>query len=78
MLKENNLYVILIVILTVSVSLVSPVCAISDTHYIDVVETRDLRITFVPVDSPSDIDTSINNAIEFLYKTYPIKDNGII
>jgi hypothetical protein len=41
------------------------------------VQTRNLSLTFVSVDGPTNFDGTVEGALGFIQKLYPIKDNGI-
>ena len=45
---------------------------------VNVVETRDLTLTFVAVNGPTEFESTALDSIDFIDKVYPLKDNGII
>ncbi len=62
MVKENKKLTLLVLLVLVLVFIVGTISAVSQTISVDVVETRDLTITFVPVDNVTNADfENINN-----------------
>ncbi len=50
----------------------------ANSKSVDVMKTRNLSLTFVSVDNPYNFDSTPLDAMDFIYKTYPLKNNGII
>ena len=47
------------------------------SKFVDVVWTRDLTLAFVAVDGPTEFQSTALDSIDYLYKTYPLKDGGV-
>jgi hypothetical protein len=48
------------------------------TVYKDVIETRDLKVIFVPVDNPQYFESTVKNSLEFIQDIYPLSEEGLI
>ena len=77
MLKENKIW-IWVMILVFIVWTHSNVGAISDSVSINVVETQRLDMIFIPLDDPSNLNSNINEFVEFVNHAYPIADDGLV
>lgn len=57
---------------------INMVSAISDSVYVDIINTRDLKIDFVPVDgmNPS-FEGNVSENIKFMNLTYPLSNTGL-
>ena len=45
---------------------------------INVVETKSMNITFRPVDQPTFSDSNMIDMVNFINKTYPVSDSGLL
>jgi len=77
-LRERKELVSLIVMLIMLVLLVGTISAVSQSINVNVVETQKLDITFIPIDSPSNFNSNIEEFVKFFNATYPLADNGLI
>ncbi|MBI2653248.1 hypothetical protein HYX02_00405 [Candidatus Woesearchaeota archaeon] len=58
---------------------INNVVAISKTTHVNVIETRQLKIDFVAIDEKSsEFDQRLGNSIQFINRTYPLSDTGLI
>ncbi|MBI4401942.1 MAG: hypothetical protein HY581_09950 [Nitrospirae bacterium] len=51
---------------------------INITTLVNVTRTRQLNLTYVPLFGPQNFNLTINKTVEFLNRTYPVSDDGIL
>ncbi|MBR9704729.1 hypothetical protein GOV12_04910, partial [Candidatus Pacearchaeota archaeon] len=79
MLKENKKILLPIMILVILILLVGIISAVSSSINIDVINTRDLKVDFVPIDEKSSIfDGTVANNTEFIRSTFPLAGERLI
>jgi len=49
-----------------------------NSRNVNIVWTRNLTLTFVPVDNPDNFQHTAESSLDYLYKTYPLNDQAII
>ncbi len=75
----NKKQVIIIVSIVILILLIEIVSSISDSVYVNVVESREFVIDFVALDEKtSSFEESIKDSIRFINSTYPIPDEKLI
>ncbi len=74
--NKNRRLILLIGMLMILILLLSTVNAVSSSINVDVIETKDLDLFFVPIND-ADFEIVVNRNVEFLEDIYPVKDNGI-
>jgi hypothetical protein len=75
-----------IIVLVILLAFFQLVYAISDpnlnnnnmTTTTDILDTKNLDLTFIPIDTPNDYNTIVQDSMNFINATYPISDDGII
>ncbi|HLC72535.1 MAG TPA: right-handed parallel beta-helix repeat-containing protein [Candidatus Nanoarchaeia archaeon] len=60
--------------------LTTNITGFNDTYAktMNVVETRDLNIVFVPVDNPTNFNQAVADSVDFMRKVYPLADDALI
>lgn len=77
MLGKNKKVVFSVALPAMVVLLIWTVSGISSSVYIDVIESNNLDLTFIPIDNPSNFYSNAEEFLIFINRTYPVADNGL-
>jgi hypothetical protein len=78
--KKNKKKTLLMVTPIMLLLLVSTISAVSQTINVNIVETKKLDLTFIPIDNISEsiFDSNVEEFITFFNKTYPMAEDDLI
>ena len=78
MLDESKKLIFETFVLIILVLSASCVSTISDSVSINVIETKKLDLTFIPIDNPNNFNENVQDSANFFNRTYPVSNDGLI